>query len=101
MAPSVLAAVSNATGCSIHACALQHLWRRCKPGPAKRTAARDTLSVWRAELWAERNAPDLALLDETDPPFRRAVGEMGEVDVVVGLRNGAERHGAQCPKSGQ
>ena len=32
MAPSVLAAASNATACSIHAPALQLLWRRCNPG---------------------------------------------------------------------
>src|SRR5215469_4778280 len=58
-------------------------------------------SVWRAELRAERNAPDLALLDEADPPVRRAVAEMGSVDVIAGPRNAAERHCAQRPKSGQ
>src|SRR5215831_1866482 len=58
-------------------------------------------SVRRAELRAERNAPDLALLDEADPPFRRAVAEMGNVDVIAGRRNAAERQGPQRPESGQ
>src|SRR5882672_10778834 len=58
-------------------------------------------SVLRPELRTERNAPDLALLDEAEPPFRRAVAEMGNVDVVVGRRNAAERQGPQRPKSGQ
>src|SRR6266852_4841136 len=76
-------------------------WRRCgpdrrNPGPSPRR-----WSVWRAELRAERNAPDLALLDEADPPIRRAVAEMGDVDVIAGRRNGAERQGPQRPKSGQ
>src|ERR1700726_2831948 len=58
-------------------------------------------SVWRAELRAEQNAPDLALLDGADPPFRGAVAEMGDVDVIAGRRNAAERHCPQRPKSGQ
>src|ERR1700730_1994685 len=101
MAQSVLAAVSNATACSTYAHALQHLWRRCSADRRNCGPSPEHWSIWRAELRAERNAPDLALLDEGDPPFRRAVAEMGDVDVVAGRRNRAERHCPQRPKSGQ
>src|SRR5260370_10701178 len=52
-------------------------------------------------LWAERNPPDPALLGEADPPLRRAIGEMDEVDVAIELLNAPERHRPQRPELGQ
>ena len=60
----------------------------------------ETVDAW-SVLRAERNSPDLALLDEADPPFRRAIGELGDVQVTAARRNSAEQQCPQRPKSGQ
>src|SRR5258708_3187698 len=52
-------------------------------------------------LRAERNSPDLALLDEADPPLRRAIGKMDKVEVTAISRNGPERHSPQCTEPRQ
>src|SRR5215471_3101425 len=52
-------------------------------------------------LRPEREAPDPAFLDEADPKFRRAVGEVGHVDVVVELRGAAEGNCAQLAEPGE
>src|SRR5262245_12660043 len=50
---------------------------------------------------AEGDTSDPVAFDEADPPFRRAVGEMGHVDVVGELAYAAERHRAQFAELGE
>ena len=52
-------------------------------------------------LRAERNPSDRAVLDQADPPLRRTVGEMGDVDVAAERRDAAERHRAQRHRAGR
>src|SRR5215470_18681723 len=61
-----------------------------KPKPAMKTRGGA-----RSVLRAERDSPDPALLGEADPPLRRAIGELDEVDVGAELRNAPERHRPQ------
>src|SRR5437899_2215255 len=65
--------------------------------PSFQTCAEGPWSVLRAE----RNSPDPALLGEADPPLRRAIGELDDVDVGAELRNAPERHRPQRPELGQ
>jgi hypothetical protein len=51
-------------------------------------------------LRTQHDASDGAVLEQADPPFRRAVGEMGHVDVVAHARHAAKRHGAQRARAG-
>src|SRR5215468_9503218 len=52
-------------------------------------------------LRPERETPDPAFLDEADAKFRRTVGEVCHVDVVIELRDAAEGDGTQFAELGQ
>src|SRR5438477_10582415 len=52
-------------------------------------------------LRTQRDPADRAVLDEADPPFRRPIGEMSDIDVAARGRDGAERHRSQRAKPGE
>src|SRR5438552_16766280 len=75
---------------------------RCKSDqiePGGRSASNGAEPL-RAGLRTERNSCNRAVLGQANPPLRRTVGEMGDVDVAAQLSDGAERDGPQRAKLG-
>src|SRR5262249_53789453 len=72
------------------------LWSLSVHGGLWRALRMADLSVRALVLRPQRKPADRAVLDQADPELRRAVDEMGDVDVAAHGRNGAERQGSQC-----